>query len=329
MRWQSVVFRIVVALLLVPAVTLTIFRFTQPGWGFAVRAVGFTPYALPLYFLAFLVVLVPLLMRGAGRRIVGVLTLLSLAGLATHLWLIAPEFSGDSAEPGDDGLEFRVMTLNLYGGQADPAEVVSIAAEQRVTTLVLHEITPEALAELEGFGLAEALPYRAGEPGSGTTGTMVFSAFRLRTLKQLDTSLGSWAVEAVMPQGLLRMYAVHPRPPKGDADEWADDLDAIIDAAAADSEVDLIIGDLNATPDHRALHELADLDFHSAAERTNSGWQPTWPDHGEQTFLGIPLPRLVQIDHVLVGRSMAALASNTAEVEGTDHRALIAEVAFR
>ena len=132
-----------------------------------------------------------------------------------------------------------------------------------------------------------------------------------------------------MPQGLLRLFAVHPRSPLDSAASWADDLEAIIDAAEADRELDLIVGDLNATPDHWPLHDLADLDFHSAAERTNSGWQPTWPDHGFRTFLGIPLPRLVQIDHVLVGRSMAAIATNPAEIEGSDPRAVIAEVAFR
>lgn len=329
MRWQSVVYRVLVALLLLAAVLLTVLRFTQPGWGPAVRAVGFTPYALPMYFLAFLLLLVPFIRRTTGRRLVGGLTVLSLAGIATHMALLWPEFAGDHARPGEGEQEFRVMTANLYRGQADARELVRLVAEQRVTTLVLQEVTPEALAELEDAGLDEALRFRAGEPGPGTTGTMVFSDFRLRPLDRLETDWGSWAVEAIMPQGPLRMYAVHARPPKGDAEEWAEDLHAIVDAAKDDSDVDLVLGDLNATPDHWALHDLADLDFHSAAERTNAGWQPTWPDHWEQSFLGIPLPRLVQIDHVLAGRSIAVIAFNTLEVQGSDHRAVIAEVAFR
>ena len=329
MRAQSVVFRVVVALLLLPALILTAFRFAQPGWGTAVRAVGYTPYALPLYFLAFLLLLVPLILRSSGRRVVALLTALSLAGVVTHAVLLAPQFTGSSADPGQPGQEFRVMTANIYRGQAEPADVVRIAAEQRVRILVLQEVTPEALAELEESGLAELYAYRAGEAGSGTSGTMVFSDARLRTVGPLETGLGGWAVEAVMQQGLLRLYAVHPRPPEGDADEWADDHDAIIEAADEDPDLDLIVGGFNATPDHWALHELADLDFHSAAERTNSGWQPTWPDQGEQTFLGIPLPRLVEVDHVLVGRSMAAVATNSVELPGSDHRALIAEVGFR
>ncbi len=329
MRWRSVLFRVLVALLLVPALVLTLFRFTQPGWGFAVRAVGFTPYALPLYFLAFLLLLFTLVGRSGRTRVIASLTALALAGVGIHAWLLAPEFSGSSAQPGVRGQEFRVMTANLYRGKADLADVLTIAGDHDVRIMVLEEVTPEALAELEELGIDVAFPFRAGEAGEGAEGTMVFSAYRLRPLGELETSFDSLAVEAVMPYGLLRMYAVHPRPPKGDADLWADDLNAIIDAADEDSELDLIIGDLNATPDHWALHDLADLDFHSAAERSNSGWQPTWPDHGLRTFLAIPLPRLVQIDHVLVGRSMAAVATNTAEVGGTDHRALIAEVAFR
>lgn len=329
MRWQSVVYGVLVALLFISAVLLTVLRFTQPGWGPAVRAVGFTPYAVPLYFLVFLLLLVPLMRRTTGRRLVGALTLLSLAGVATHISLLWPEFTGDSARPGQGEQEFRVMTANLFRGEADAQELVKLVAEQRVTTLVLEEVTPEALAELEEAGLDEALPFRAGEPGPGTTGTMVFSDFRLRPIARLETDWGSWAVEAIMPQGPLRMYAVHARPPKGDADEWADDLNAVIDAAKADRDVDLILGDLNATPDHWALQDLEELDFRRATERANSGWKPTWPDHWEQSWFGIPLPLVVQIDHVLAGRSIAVLAANTAEVEGGDHRAVIAEVAFR
>jgi hypothetical protein len=42
---------------------------------------------------------------------------------------------------------------------------------------------------------------------------------------------------------------------------------------------------------------------------------------------GVELPRVVQIDHVLVGPRLAAIESRTLAIPGTDHRALVAEVA--
>ena len=100
-------------------------------------------------------------------------------------------------------------------------------------------------------------------------------------------------------------------------------------AAAVASDADLVVGDLNATTDHAPMRRLADAGFRSATELANEGWQPTWPAHGRTSLLGIPLPHLVQIDHVLLGPSLAAVGTHTLDIPGTDHRALVAEVAVK
>lgn len=330
MRWPTVVFRVLLAVLLIPAVVLTVLRFLQPDVGVLIRTVSFTPLALPLYFASFLLLLFAVVRRrGGGRRLVTAGVVVSLAGLAVHAFWVAPLWTGSAAEPADDSLTYRVMTLNLLRGHADAAEVIETAAEEGVSVLVLEEMTPEALAELEEFGLAEAFPFRAGEPDDGITGTMAFATHRIRVAERLDTDLGSWSFEVVMPTRSVRMYAVHVRPPWEDAEAWADDLDALADAADGDRELDLIIGDLNATPDHQQLQRFADLDFRSSAERTNAGWQPTWPDNGKRKLWFVPMPRLVQIDHILLGRTMAATQTGSTSIDGTDHRAVIAEVGAR
>ena len=45
--------------------------------------------------------------------------------------------------------------------------------------------------------------------------------------------------------------------------------------------------------------------------------------------LGLALPPLAQIDHVLVGPSMAAVGMHTVDLPGSDHRGVVAEVARR
>lgn len=83
------------------------------------------------------------------------------------------------------------------------------------------------------------------------------------------------------------------------------------------------MGDFNATLDHRPLRELG---LRDAAETTNRGWWPTWPDNGTVDVVGIPVPRLFAIDHVLLRDGLTATAVDHASVAGTDHRAVIVDV---
>jgi len=330
MRWQTALFRLVLAGLLAPAAGLTLLRILHPELGVLVRLTSFVPFALVLYAAAFAMALGKVVFPGReSTRVWTGFTVVAVAGFGLHAWWLSPQFIGTHPDPADDARHLQVMTMNLFRGEADPATVLQTAALERVDVLVLEEVTPDALRELEKFGLEEAYPYRVGVPREGVEGTMAFATQRIRGAEQLDTEFDSWSFEVVFPEGPLRMYAVHAQPPFGEANGWRADLSVIADAAEDDRGLDLIIGDFNATPDHRELRVFDDLDFHSAAERANAGWQPTWPDHGEKSFLGIPLPRLVQIDHVLVGRTMTATDTTTVPIKGSDHRGLIVEVANR
>ncbi|WP_295661753.1 endonuclease/exonuclease/phosphatase family protein, partial [uncultured Nocardioides sp.] len=88
-------------------------------------------------------------------------------------------------------------------------------------------------------------------------------------------------------------------------------------------------GDFNASPDHEPMLALAEAGWRDVAELANAGWQPTWPADGVEPVTDLPSPRLVRIDHVLVGERVAALASSRLVVDGTDHAAVVAEVAAR
>jgi len=330
MRWHTVLFRLLLAAVLVPAVGLTVLRLMEPELGVLVRLTSFAPVALLLYLVAFALVLGKLVFPGIESvRAWLTLMVVVLVGAALHAWWISPQFMGSRPDAGKGEPTLQVMTANLFRGAADPSIVIETASLERVDILVLQEVTPEALRELEEFGLSEAFPYRAGVPEDGVEGTMAFATYRIRGVEQLDTGFGSWSFDVVLPGGPLRMYAVHARPPYGDAKGWREDLAAIAKVAEEDRDLDLVVGDLNATPDHAEFRELIDLDLRSAAERANAGWQPTWPDNGEKTYGWFTMPRLVQIDHVLVGRSMTATSSKTLSIKGSDHRALVAEVAFR
>lgn len=311
---------LLVTVLLVPALALTFARLVEPPGGTWVRLVAFTPYALPLYVVALLLLGVAWAAgEGFWQRVAATLTIVSLGGVVLHGMLVSPMFLGGTIAP-DRGDPVRVMTVNLMLGQGSAADVVAAATARDVDVLVLQEVDPAALERLDGAGLGTALPERAGEPSPGASGTVVAAKDRITDVRQLDTAFGGWAMKV----GDVELVAVHPRPPVGDASGWADDHRVIRREAYDRAGPALIVGDLNATTDHRVLRELDGRGWSDAATDAASGWQPTWPADGEVEVAGVPVPPLVAIDHVLTNGVLHAVETDTVAIDGTDHRALVA-----
>lgn len=55
---------------------------------------------------------------------------------------------------------------------------------------------------------------------------------------------------------------------------------------------------------------------------------PAGSAQGWRRVLGITLPRVVQIDHVLVGPKLTVLDARTVAIDGTGHAGVLAEVAL-
>jgi len=320
-RVRTVVFWCAVLIVLLPGLLLTFTRLTEPAGGRWIRIVSFTPFGMFLYLTA-----VVLLMVGAfrSRRVVaGALALVAAFGLALHVWWFAPMVTGDNPPPPAGAETLRVMTANVFHGEGDGIALVEAAAGEDVDLLVVEEIVDSQLAAMESAGIDELLPHRVGSPGNAGEGTMVFSRQPLGEPIRLDTTWDGWE----MTMGDLTLLAVHPKAPTA-PEGWRADHAKILAAAEA-SDADLVIGDLNATVDHEPMRRLGDAGYRSATELANEGWQPTWPAYGVMHVAGFEVPRLVQIDHVLVGPRLAALGTHTLTIPGSDHRALVAELAVK
>lgn len=288
----------------------------QVAWGQA-----FAPWAIPAYAVAVLLAsgLLALLVRSGRtsvRRTVLACLGVALVGLVLHVVWVAPMYVGSAAEPDEDTL--TVMTANLRLGEAEPEDVVAAAADDDVDLLVVQEITPEALDGLERSGIAALLPHRGGTPGPGATGTMAFSRTPVAAVDPLGTAMDSFSFRTAG----LRVVAVHPAYPLDP--RWAEELALVRDALDA-ADPDVVLGDFNASLDHAPMRAILATGLRDAAEEANAGWQPTWP--ADRGFHGLPLPPAVAIDHVLVGTGATAVRTTTRPVEGTDHLALVAELA--
>lgn len=316
-----VVFWLAAALLGLPALLLTFVRLIDSDVGAMIRVESFTPLAIPLYVALLVLTGVAAAVRSTDRSRRVTVAVLAVAGLALHCWWFAPQVTGDNPAPAAGAQRLTVMTANLFEGQADAQDVVEAVRSEDVDLLVLEEITPDALARLDAAGLADLLPQRAGEPDPDVAGTMVFSNEQLGEPALLATQFDSYRVQV----GSLTLMAVHPTAPVL-PQAWRRDHD-LIRAEAVEKDVDLIVGDMNATPDHDVMRELDEAGFRDAGELANNGFQPTWPANHVGLF---PLlPPLVRIDHVLLADTLASLGTHTVDIDGTDHLALVATVARR
>jgi endonuclease/exonuclease/phosphatase (EEP) superfamily protein YafD len=312
------------ALLLTPALMLSLIRLVEPSWGKAVQAEAFTPFGLPLYAAALVLLLTVMGVRRTVSVGYSVPAVLAGAGLVLHAAWFAPMVVGETPAPAADADRAVVMTANVLRGRGDGADLVEQARDRGVDLLVVNEITGSALEEMEAAGLDDLLPERVGEPGveDSVVGTMVFGTEPISLVDRLPTNLDSLVVDT----GGLRVLAVHPMSPMWPDDWRADHADVL--AAARTFAPDLLAGDFNATADHPPMRALADAGYRDSVELTNGGFQPTWPVNGGFGWLGLLGP-VAQIDHVLVSDDLTVTETDNFDLDGADHRPVVATVAPR
>lgn len=317
--------------LLLPALLLTALRLLQPGAGWAVRSVSFAPLGGPLYLVAGVVLLVTVVhaararsgMRHVVLRLVALDVVLVL--LVLHASWLLPAFSGEVPPAAKGSPRLRVMTFNVLGGSGTAADVTAAVAAADADLVVLQEVTTPVWRGLAQ--VRETHPHVAGRGEGGAPGTVVLARRHLGTSRSLPTAGDTLLVPVRLGERTVDLLAVHPRYPEFPT-AWREDHAAIA-AVAREARPALLVGDFNATYDHAAMRRYRDLGYRSAAELLNTGWQPTWPNNGHREVVGLPMPRLVHIDHVMVARSMTALTVEHVDVPRSDHMAVVAEVALR
>jgi hypothetical protein len=301
----------------------------------AVAAVAFTPYAagsalLPLAWAA-------RARSWTGAAVAGgagaVLALASLDRLGTPPGAPRPG-------PPAGGPRLRVASLNLLHGGADPASVVDLVRHRAVDVLLLVELTGPARERLCAAGLDTLLPHSAvlqGAPGRPSADAGVWSRDwahgEVRPAAAVPGFFAQPSLRLTLPGAApLEVSAAHSHPPmwapavsgqglleraRTGTRQWEEDLTAL--GAPREDVVRVVGGDLNATPDHRALRDLLARGWVDAARAAGQGRRATWsPVHA-------PQPRLV-LDHVLVDPRVSVVGFDVVPVPRTDHRALVVDL---
>jgi endonuclease/exonuclease/phosphatase (EEP) superfamily protein YafD len=309
---QRKVVSVLLWVLVLPALVWFVLRLG--GWerGALVQLMAFTPYVAGWS-------LVPLVLAVAARRW-NVAAVAFVVVLAFAVIVMPRVRTGDTGT--SYGVELRVMTSNMLLGGADPGAIVRLVQDNKVDVLALQEFTPRGRQALERSGLGRLLPYSSLGDEPGASGSGLYSRFPITGGGDRRYGGGfRQAYGTVQPAGAgpLVIESVHPRAPVSPEYNrpWQRDL-ADQPEPEADGPPRILLGDFNATLDHRSLRRLIGTGYRDAGDATGKGLVATWPFAAHS---GVPK---VTIDHVLVDRRIGVRRLSAHRIPDSDHRALIA-----
>lgn len=316
--------------------TITPTRRRATAWiAAAVTAAAAVPLVLPDLVgldrstpFAQLVAFRPVLLGGAAVLLAGValtrrrvgpvtvaLALVLLVGGAGLVGRVVPDAAGT-------GPELTVLTVNVLNGDADPAQVAALVADARPALVSLPEAGAAFRAALAP--LVEPLGYRLyGTTGPGERDIGGVSALSRADLGDLDAvvDVGTPFRSLVLSGGSLgdlRFVAVHAvAPVPAGVPQWRADLAHLATWCAAPGPT-VLAGDLNASLDHSAMR-AGTAGCTDAAAQAGAGLVGTWPSNWPR-WAG------TQIDHVLSTGGIVAGSVTVHDVDGTDHRAVLARL---
>lgn len=305
---------VLVWLLLVPAAVWFLAR--TFGWdgGLWVQLLAFTPYVAAWTVIP---VVVALIARNWAAAALAVLIAFGL-GLA-----VVPRVLADADRGPAQGVELRVMTSNLLFSDADATEVVRLVRENQVDVLAVQEFTEHGQAALKAAGLETILPFNQLAPEWGASGSGLYSRYPFTEQAAKRNGGGFQQAHAtIQVPGAATIYveSVHPLAPAAVdmVSGWSADLGAQVPAEGGIPKI--LMGDFNATLDHKPLRDLIATGYRDAADAVGKGWIGTWGPYD-----GDPIPP-VTIDHVLVDERIGVQDVQVHSVKETDHRAVIARV---
>ena len=261
--------------------------------------------------------LVPLLISAVGRRRVATAVAL-LTTTAFGLAVLPRAFGTADTTP---GRPFRVLTINMYFGNADAQSIMNLVRELNPDVLNTQELTPGGVAALDAAGLQAVMPHRVLEDEWSAAGSGIFSKYDLKPLYNVVPPVGHNMPAAMvsLPGGdPIEFVDAHPFPPLGSqVVGWTEALAGM--PSASKDTVRVIAGDFNATLDHAPMRGLLARGYKDAADQVGEGLIPTWPANKK-------IPPIITIDHVLVDRRVGVKEVSVHTVPDTDHRAVFAQL---
>ena len=250
--------------------------------------------------------------------------------VAAHVAWVAPELRGAAdvaaeVEAGLRGPKLRVVTSNVRYNNRNPLDLGRELAAWEGDILFLQELTPDQLVPLKEAGAFERYPYSHVDARYGSFGGGIWSRYPLSE-GETWTLGGHPFVRAVatVDGRPVRLFNVHAKAPSRAwaVPFWKEQLAGLTKAAREDPRPVVIAGDFNATYGHKPFRDLLAAGLKEAHIEAGRGWAVTWPRGGRI------LPPFYRLDHVVVSNEVAVLEVREGRGKGSDHRPVIADLAF-
>ena len=106
----------------------------------------------------------------------------------------------------------RLLTVNAWGGAADPAALLRSVRTHNVDVLAVQELTPHMVSRLAAAGLGQLLPFSHLDPRPGSLGTGLWARWPLTPLPPVPGLTAAAPRARIDPQGgrPVTLTAVHP-----------------------------------------------------------------------------------------------------------------------
>ncbi|GAA4941769.1 endonuclease/exonuclease/phosphatase (EEP) superfamily protein YafD [Actinomycetospora succinea] len=262
----------------------------------------------------------------ARRHVAGVVAGVAAVALLTVVVPRAVDDGDPIVTPGPTSAPVTVATVNMKFGQASPEAIVGLVREQQVEVLGLQEVTPRAEQALAAAGLRAELPFVVSRARNGAGGTALLARHPLAPsgLVLREGVFSQVTARVLAPSGPVDVVVAHPAAPvfRDEAQGWAREIENLPGPAPLEGPPRLVLGDLNATLDHRPLRQLLSGEWSDSAAAIGAGLRGTWPTDST-------LPPFAAIDHVLVSGPVAPADLTTHVVPGSDHAGVVVRLLVR
>jgi endonuclease/exonuclease/phosphatase (EEP) superfamily protein YafD len=240
-------------------------------------------------------------------------TLVAYQAKCTWPWAKPPASAGEAG----GGPQLRVAFANVWRSNTDVEGILAELASAEHDVVGLAEVTDDHLEAIEAVLPPSTYPWRKVEPDGpdGSRGLTLVSRFPMERVEKWWTQ-GHPQLDAIVlvPGAVpLRLLVVHTWGPVGrKISRWRAQLAEIAVRAGGDASV--IVGDFNATLQHRSFARLVGTRWSVASTRGFGGWRATWPANRRSR------PALFRIDHILAAPGVSICSGRAGRARGSDHR---------
>ncbi len=264
---------------------------------------------------------------GIGRRYA--LAAAALLVVVAQLFFVLPEFTAAQPAPGwaATAPSVRLLDANVYFlNDTAMSGYVSQIKAYKPQLVTMEEATPLAVGHLKGAGALADLPFDFEVSRYDSRAFFIASKYRLSGSRVVYFNGVPLIVETTihLPSGAQPLWVIHAAAPVHDSfAAWKNDIDFIARSVQdRGPQRLLLVGDFNSTWGNRGFRSILGEGMTDGAAARGRALDMTWSQ------LRHPLPPLVRIDHVLTGPGVAVTTIRTGTGLGSDHRDVMATVAF-